>query len=45
MQRAHLASNIRLGTAAATFMAADGGLMGEEAIIFRRATLWALMSP
>jgi hypothetical protein len=34
MQRAQVANNIRVGTAAATFMAADAGMMGEEAIIF-----------
>jgi len=45
MQRAYVVSSIALGTAAASFMAADGYLMGEEAIIFMLATLWALVSP
>jgi hypothetical protein len=45
MQRTHVASSTRLGTAAARFMAADGYLIGEEAIHFMLATLWALASP
>ena len=45
MQRAYVVSSIGLGTAAASFMAADGYLMSEKAIIFMLATLWALVSP
>jgi hypothetical protein len=45
MQRAYVVSSTGLGTAAASFMAADGYLMSEEAIIFMQATLWALVSP
>jgi hypothetical protein len=45
MQRAYVVSSIGLGTATGSFMAADGYLMGEEAIIFMLATLWALVSP
>ena len=45
MQRANVVSSIGLGTAAASFMAADGYLMSEKAIIFMLATLWALVSP
>ena len=45
MQRTYVASSIRLGTAAASFMAADGYPIGEEAIHFMLATLWAPVSP
>ena len=37
--------NLSVGTAAAAFMVANGYPIGEEAIIFMRATLWALVSP
>jgi hypothetical protein len=45
MQRAHVANSIRLEAAAVSFMAADGYLIGEWAIIFTLATFWALVSP
>jgi len=45
MQRAYVASSVGLETAAARFMAADDYPIGEEAIHFMLATLWALVSP